>query len=57
MDLVAIDQGTAQRFSPETPLQTALPTPSEPYTLGGLMKLNIQILVSECRLPSGLQHM
>lgn len=46
MDLVAVDQGAAERFSPDTPLciggrpfQTAFPEGSGPYTLGSLVKV------------------
>ena len=60
MDLVAVDQGAAERFSPDTPLciggrpfQTAFPECSGPYTLGGLMKVKVQQFVSVCHLPSG----
>lgn len=61
MDLVAVDQGAAERFSPDTPLciggrpfQTAFPEGSGPYTLGSLVKVKIQNFVSVCHVPSGL---
>ena len=55
MDLVAVDQGAAERFSLDTPLciggrpfQTAFPECSGPYTLGGFMKVKVQKFVSVC---------
>ena len=61
MDLVAVDQGAAERFSPHTPLwigwrpfQTAFPECSGPHTLGGLVKVKVRQFPSVDTRPT--QH-